>query len=109
MDDVCTESYYKWLYGWFEDYLQSNPNIETKTLEYTKNFIVSFIKDAPKNSSTKEYQLAKYMFANGIYYMPDKYREYLLKDDIILKEYQSIYSQVSVELTEEIKISSRGI
>ena len=36
MDDVCTESYYKWLYGWFEDYLQSNPNIETKTLEYTK-------------------------------------------------------------------------
>lgn len=104
MDDVCTESYYKWLYGWFEDYLQSNPNIETKTLAYTKNFIVSFIKDAPKNSSTKEYQLAKYMFANGIYYMPDKYREYLLKDNIILKEYQSIYSQVSVELTEEIKI-----
>lgn len=100
-DEKCAEQYYAWLYEWFDHYLSLNPDIKVKTLEYAKSFIVSFLRDAEKLRNKHEFYLVKCMFATGIYYMPEEYREYLLADDAISEMYTSIYCEISIVLTDK--------
>lgn len=98
MDEKLTERYYKWLYGWYEAYLEMNPEIKVKTLRYTQKYIVSYLRNIQHKGSKQEIKLTQWMFAAGIYYMPEEYKMHILKDNMISSMYNSIYSQISIVL-----------
>jgi len=99
MDEKLTERYYKWLYGWFETYLEMNPEIKIKTLRYTQEHIVSYLRKIKHEGSKQEIRLTQWMFATGIYYMPEEYKAHILKDNMISSMYNSIYCQISIVLS----------
>ena len=99
MDEKLTERYYKWLYGWFETYLEMNPEIKIKTLRYTQEYIVSYLRKIKNEGSKQEIRLTQWMFATGIYYMPEEYKAHILKDNMISNMYNSIYCQISIVLS----------
>lgn len=99
IDEKITERYYKWLYGWFETYLEMNPEIKVKTLNYTQEYIVSYLGKIGHGSSKQEIRLTQWMFATGIYYMPEEYKMHMLKNPMISSMYNSIYSQISIVLS----------
>ena len=95
-DEERTEKYFKWLYGWFDTYLEANPGIKVKTLKYTQEFIVSYLREIRHEGSKQEINLTQWMFATGIYYMSDEYKAYMLEDTMISNMYNSIYCQISI-------------
>lgn len=98
-DEMCTKEYYGWLYEWIATYLEQNTEIKEKMLNYTREFICSFLRDSARSKDKKEHALIKQMFALGIYYMPEEYREEMLRDKTISQVFHSRYAQISVVLT----------
>lgn len=98
MDEKLTERYYKWLFGWFETYLEMNPEIKDKTLQYTQEYIASYLREIRSGGSKQEIWLTHYMFATGIYYMPEEYKVHILKNHMISNMYDSI-SQACIVLS----------
>lgn len=101
-EEKSVEQYYMWLYEWFDNYLRLNPDIKINTLEYAKQFIVSAICDAKRSRTKQEYFIIKLMFATGLYYMPDEYKNYFLMDEEISGVYSTVYCRISVVLTNEL-------
>lgn len=99
IDEKLTKQYYKWLYRWFESYLEMNTEIKVKTLKYTQEYIVSYLRKIRNEGSKQEIRLTQWMFATGIYYMPEEYKVHILKDNMISSMYNSIYSQISIVLS----------
>lgn len=104
IDEKLTKQYYKWLYGWLETYLEINPGIKIKTLRYTQEYIVSYLRKIKHEGNKQEIRLTQWMFATGIYYMPEEYKVCILDDNMISNMYNSIYSQISVVLNSAIHI-----
>lgn len=104
LDEERTEQYYKWLYGWFGAYLEMNPGIKEKTLRYAQEYIVSDLRKVKREGDKREIGLVRWMFATGIYYMPEEYRIHMLKDNMISDMYHSVYCQMSVVLTPERQV-----
>lgn len=98
-DEIRAKEYYEWLYRWIATYLNQNPEIKEKMLNYAREFIGSFLRDSASNKNKMEYVLIKEMFASGVYYMPEEYREQILKDSTISRVFHSTYAQISVVLT----------
>ena len=98
-DEIRTKEYYDWLYKWIASYLEQNPEIKEKMLNYAREFICSFLRDSVRSKDKKEHTLIKEMFALGIYYMPEEYREQMLRDNTISQVFYSRYAQISVVLT----------
>ncbi len=104
LDEERTEQYYKWMYGWFSAYLEMNPGIKEKALKYTKEYIVSYLRKVKRERNKQEIDLVEWMFATGIYYMPDEYKVYILEDGTISNMYNSIYCEMSVVLAPERQV-----
>lgn len=103
-DEIRTKEYYKWLYGWIDIYLKKNPDIKQKTLNYTKEFISSHLIESSRKMDKREAAAVKLMFSIGIYYMPNEYKVHLLKDTTISQVFNSIYSQISIVLTQKRQV-----
>lgn len=98
-DEIRAKEYYEWLYDWIAMYLEQNPEIKEKMLNYAREFIGSYLRDSARSTDKKEYAVIKQMFATGIYYMPEEYREQMLKDSTISQVFHLTYAQISVALT----------
>lgn len=98
-DEMRTKEYYGWLYKWIATYLEQNTEIKEKMLNYAREFICSFLRDSARSKDKKEHAVIKEMFALGIYYMPEEYREQMLRDNTISQVFYSRYAQISVVLT----------
>lgn len=103
-DEQCIKLYYTWLYEWFDNYLRVNSDIKLKTLNYTQEFIVSFLRDAAKMENRQEMAIVNLMIATGIYFMPEEYKAFMLANDTISKVYDSIYCEMSIVLTQKRQI-----
>lgn len=101
------EQYYKWLYGWFGNYLSLNPDIKERTLNYAQEFMVSHFREIEKKGDKTEIVIVKIMFATGIYYMPEEYKTFLLNNQAILRMYNSVYSSISIVFSEKKQIPSK--
>ena len=98
-DEIRAKEYYKWLYDWIAMYLEQNPKIKEKMLNYAREFISSYLRDSVRSMDKKEYAVVKRMFATGIYYMPEEYREQMLRDSTVSQVFHLTYAQISVVLT----------
>lgn len=103
-DEMSVDQYYEWLYGWFDNYLKANSDIRKRTLKYTQEFILSYLRDVTKKNDKAEVNVTKILFATGLYYMPEEYKEYMLANDMISKIYDSVYCNISIALTEKRQI-----
>jgi hypothetical protein len=45
-DEIRAKEYYEWLYKWIATYLNQNPEIKEKMLNYAREFIGSFLRDS---------------------------------------------------------------
>lgn len=98
-DEIRAKEYYEWLYKWIATYLGQNPDIKEKMLNYAREFIGSFLRDSARSKDKKECALIREMFASGIYYMPEEYREQILEDSTISQVFHLTYAQISIVLT----------
>ncbi len=104
LNEELTEIYYKWLYDWFETYLKINPGIKEKIIGYTKEHIVSYLRKIRREGSRQEIKLTKWMFATGMYYMPEEYQQRMLEDKVISNMYHSVYGRISIVLDSEKQV-----
>lgn len=54
-DEIRTKQYYEWLYDWIAMYLEENPEIKEKMLNYAREFIGSYLRDSARSADKKEY------------------------------------------------------
>lgn len=103
-NEEYTDAYYKWLYGWVGDYLENNAEIKKKALNYTKEFLSAHLRDGKISLEKREFAAVELMFAIGIYYMPEEFKAYVLKDNIIVNSFNAIYCEISIVLTQHRQV-----
>lgn len=101
------DSYYKWLYEWFELYIVKWADMKEQTFHYIKKFINSLLNDYKRPEKRKEVYCIKHLISIGICHMPKEYREIVLEDKNIAAIYKEVYSYINVVLSPNKRIPAR--